>query len=69
MIVAGEYPVDMKSANREVHVSGYLGNRTGAVRDVDTGKQTGLYHLILGEGQNAVVGNGISAESVLCSTQ
>lgn len=35
-------------------------NSNSPFKDLDAGKPTGLYHLIIGEGQNAFVGNGKS---------
>lgn len=58
MDVAGEYPSDLKEAAPEVHVSGNAGRFSGPLEDVTVGRPTGLYHLVLGEGQNAFVGNG-----------
>jgi hypothetical protein len=55
--VAGEYPSDLKEAAPELHVSGYLG-KDETPFEVEHGDRTGLYHLVLGEGQNAFVGNG-----------
>ena len=56
--VAGEYPSSMAEALPELHVSGEtaLGPLMG--KRVDIGSRTGLYHLVVGEGQNAFVGNG-----------
>jgi hypothetical protein len=55
---AGEYPSDLKEALPEVHISGNAGRFSGPLRDVAVGGPTSLYHLVLGEGQNAFVGNG-----------
>ncbi|KAJ7092535.1 hypothetical protein C8R43DRAFT_1049895 [Mycena crocata] len=55
----GEYPSDLKSAFPQLHVSGNAGRASGPLEDVAIGKPTGLYHLILGAGQNAFVGNGV----------
>ncbi|KAJ7641620.1 hypothetical protein FB45DRAFT_825916 [Roridomyces roridus] len=54
----GEYPSDLKSVAPELHVSGH-GKFSGM------GKPTGLYHLIVGEGQNALVGNGLGGTSLI----
>ena len=43
----------------EVHVSGNKGKNGEPVVDATAGDPTGLYHLVLGEGQNAFVANGI----------
>ena len=46
---AGEYPCSLKDAAQEFRVSGTAGV---------VGSGTGMYHLVVGEGQNAFVGNG-----------
>lgn len=56
--IAGEYPSNLVEALPEVHVSGNAGRDSGPLIDVALGGDTGLYHLILGEGQNAFVANG-----------
>ncbi|KAJ7208655.1 hypothetical protein GGX14DRAFT_454051 [Mycena pura] len=61
----GEYPVTLAEAAGEVHASGNLGHYDGPLRDLDVGKPTGLYHLIVGEGQNAFVANGLGGTSLL----
>jgi hypothetical protein len=55
---AGEYPSNLKEALPELHVSGNAGRFSGPLKYVAGGGPTGLYHLVLGEGQNAFVGNG-----------
>ncbi|KAH8723205.1 hypothetical protein GQ44DRAFT_774258 [Phaeosphaeriaceae sp. PMI808] len=60
----GEYPSNLKEATPEVHVSGYLGSNDKPLQ-VEHGKRTGLYHLILGEGQNVFLGNGLGGTSLL----
>lgn len=61
----GEYPNGSKDALQELHWSGTLapsGCTDGLA--VDGGDPTGMYHLIFGKGQNAVVGNGkLSADT------
>lgn len=54
----GEYPVKTADALKDMHISGTLapGNLKGKM--VDGGDPTGMYHLIFGRGQNAVVCNG-----------
>lgn len=55
----GEYPSGTREAADELHWSGNLapqGMSDGIA--VDGGDPTGMYHLILGRGQHAVVGNG-----------
>jgi hypothetical protein len=61
----GEYPTKLKDAMKELHVSGDFapGRRSG--RWVEGGDPTGLYHLVVGEGQNAFVGNGLGGTSLL----
>ncbi|KAJ6588572.1 hypothetical protein B0H19DRAFT_923787 [Mycena capillaripes] len=61
----GEYPSDLKEGAPEVHVSGNAGRFSGPLRDVALGGPTGLYHLVLGEGQNAFVANGLGGTSLL----
>ncbi|KAJ6588514.1 hypothetical protein B0H19DRAFT_1205902 [Mycena capillaripes] len=61
----GEYPSDLKEAALEVYVSGNAGKFSGPLKDVALGGPTGLYHLVLGEGQNAFVGNGLGGTSLL----
>jgi choline dehydrogenase-like flavoprotein len=53
----GEFPRDLKSAMPEIHVTGKveIGSKLDAL---DGGDPQGLYHLIVGEGQNAFVANG-----------
>lgn len=64
----GEYPADVESAMKDLHVSGNItagGVLAGMLRgiNVDEGDPTGMYHLIFGKGQNAVVCNGESSLS------
>ena len=54
----GEYPVSSTDALEQLHVSGQFAPKFLPSISVDTGDPTGMYHLILGRGQNAVVGNG-----------
>lgn len=55
----GEYPSGTREAADELHWSGNLAPQgmTDGIA-VDGGDPTGMYHLILGRGQHAVVGNG-----------
>lgn len=58
----GEYPIDSGSALDDLHCSGTVapgGIFSGL--NVDEGDPTGMYHLIFGKGQNAVVCNGESS--------
>jgi hypothetical protein len=53
----GEFPVDLIEAAPELHVTGNL-EKEKKIADLDAGDPQGLYHLIIGEGQNAFVANG-----------
>lgn len=55
----GEYPSDVGSALGDLHFSGEV-SAGGIFKgvNVDEGDPTGMYHLIFGKGQNAVVCNG-----------
>lgn len=55
----GEYPTGSKEALGELHWSGQLSpsNYFDGI-DMDGGDPTGMYHLIFGKGQHAVVANG-----------
>jgi choline dehydrogenase-like flavoprotein len=61
----GEYPIELKDALKELHVSGDFA--PGGTRGmwVEGGDPTGLYHLVVGDGQNAFVGNGLGGTSLL----
>ncbi|KAJ4358336.1 uncharacterized protein N0V89_002918 [Didymosphaeria variabile] len=61
----GEYPNCLGDAALEFHVSGNAGRDGGRLLDLECGKRTGLYHLVLGEGQNVFVGNGLGGTSLL----
>lgn len=54
----GEFPVDLVQATPQVHMSGKILENDSEDVLVDTGDPTGLYHLYVGDGQNAFVGNG-----------
>lgn len=63
----GEFPSEILPTIRELHTTnaatdGVLG-RLGKYGD--GGDPTGLYHLIVGDGQNAFVGNGLGGTSLL----
>ncbi|THU97328.1 FAD/NAD(P)-binding domain-containing protein [Dendrothele bispora CBS 962.96] len=58
----GEYPSTLTEALPELHVSG---NPSSSGKDIGTGKPTGLYNLVLGEGQNAFVAKGLGGTSLL----
>lgn len=61
----GEYPSDLKDARKELHVSGNFAPGTMKGKWIEGGDPTGLYHVIVGEGQNAFVGNGLGGTSLL----
>jgi hypothetical protein len=61
----GEYPIELKDAMKELHVSGNFQPGKTKGEWVDGGDPTGLYHLVVGEGQNAFVGNGLGGTSLL----
>jgi len=54
---AGEYPITLKDASREFHLSD-ISSKTGVSKPVELGKKTGLYNLVIGEGQSFFSGNG-----------
>ena len=57
-LAAGEYPETVKEAGRELHLSGDFSTKDAGPVPIETGDPTSLYHLILGNGQNAFVANG-----------
>ena len=61
----GEYPSGFIDAMKQMHVSGNFapGILNGEI--VEGGDPTGLYHLVVGKGQNAFVGNGLGGTSLL----
>jgi hypothetical protein len=66
----GEYPTSLTSAAGEIRVSGdFVPSGAGAGRSlisgVEGGNPTGLYHLVMGDGQNAFMGNGLGGTSLL----
>jgi hypothetical protein len=56
----GEYPAGAVESLKEMHYSGTLGPACSGIRGVgvEGGDPTGLFHLVMGRGQSAVVGNG-----------
>lgn len=58
--LAGEYPATLKETLPQFHVSGESNSLKGKLKWVESGDPTGLYHLMVGEGQNAFVANGES---------
>ncbi|KAI3396784.1 hypothetical protein diail_11684 [Diaporthe ilicicola] len=62
----GEYPSGSGEALDELRWSGNLAPKGfGDGLGVDGGNPTGMYHLILGRGQHAVVGNGLGGTSLM----
>jgi hypothetical protein len=61
----GEYPTELDDAMKEFHVSGDFTPGQTKGKRVEGGDVTGLYHLVVGEGQNAFVGNGLGGTSLL----
>lgn len=61
----GEYPVSAVDAFGELHVSGNAAANNAPIKDLNAGDPTALYHLVLGEGQNAFVANGLGGTSLL----
>jgi hypothetical protein len=57
-VTAGEYPTTAVEALPELHVSGSFTPLNNDGRYVREGDAQGLYHLVLGKGQNAFVANG-----------
>lgn len=54
----GEYPTGMRESAGELHCSGDFAPGFLHGIDVNAGDPTGMYHLIFGKGQNAIVCNG-----------
>ncbi|KAJ7596444.1 hypothetical protein C8J56DRAFT_917433 [Mycena floridula] len=61
----GEYPSALLETTAELHVSGTLTLRKRRPIELEDGDPTGLYHLILGDGQNVFVANGLGGTSLL----
>jgi hypothetical protein len=60
----GEYPVAMTEAVQELHTSGELS--VGWLgQQIETGSPTGMFHLMFGKGQNAIVCNGLGGTSLM----
>lgn len=55
----GEYPEKTVDALKEMHVSGTFAPHWFRGKMVEGGDPTGMYHLFMGRGQNAVVCNGM----------
>ncbi|KAH7120954.1 hypothetical protein B0J11DRAFT_589799 [Dendryphion nanum] len=61
----GEYPRSSKEVLRDLHVSGRSRNRFGWMKLFGSRIRTGMYHLIEGDGQNVLVGNGLGGTSLI----
>ena len=61
----GEYPTKLMDCMKELHISGQFAPNGRKGLWVEGGDPTGLYHLVVGEGQNAFVGNGLGGTSLL----
>ncbi|OAQ98045.1 hypothetical protein LLEC1_04478, partial [Akanthomyces lecanii] len=53
----GEYPTSFLEAASELHISGKTGKRAKRGQKATCGKSTGMYHVVRGKGQSAVVCN------------
>ncbi|KAK4669784.1 uncharacterized protein QC763_206010 [Podospora pseudopauciseta] len=61
----GEYPTGAVEAFKELHYSGQLAPAFLKGKLVEGGNPTGMYHMIFGKGQNAVVCNGLGGTSLI----
>ncbi|ORY71697.1 glucose-methanol-choline oxidoreductase [Pseudomassariella vexata] len=61
----GEYPSDMGDALDQVHYSGEFAPGWLPKKIVNGGDPTGMYHIIFGNGQNAIVANGLGGTSLM----
>ncbi|KAI9686139.1 MAG: hypothetical protein M1822_003794 [Bathelium mastoideum] len=61
----GEFPTTLEEAAMQLHVTGDEATSDDRSIPIDKGNKTGLYHLMVGEGQNAFVGNGLGGTSLL----
>ncbi|KAL2163083.1 hypothetical protein VTH06DRAFT_6919 [Thermothelomyces fergusii] len=61
----GEYPRGPADAVRELHCSGAFAPGWLKSLPIDAGDPTGLFHLVMGRGQSAVVGNGLGGTSLI----
>ncbi|KAK6075726.1 glucose-methanol-choline oxidoreductase [Seiridium cupressi] len=61
----GEFPVDTGDALDQVHYSGEFAPGWLPKKCVNGGDPTAMYHLIFGNGQNAVVCNGLGGTSLI----
>lgn len=64
----GEFPEELKDAARDIRISGEFApgdRRSIPGKLVSGGNPTGLYHFMMGDGQNAFVGNGLGGGSLV----
>ncbi|KAK4239136.1 cholesterol oxidase [Achaetomium macrosporum] len=61
----GEYPSGTVESFKELHCSGVLAPGPLKGKMVEGGDPTGLFHLVLGRGQSAVVANGLGGTSLI----
>lgn len=65
----GEFPTSDVPAFKELHLTNAatdgIGGKLAQFARREGGDPTGLYHLIVGDGQNAFVGNGLGGTSLL----
>ena len=61
----GEFPSKLREAVPEVHISGHYHRGRDPKVPVNLGKRAGLYRLMLGAGQNILVGIGLGGSSLL----
>lgn len=64
----GEFPGKLQDALKELHISGEFApgdRRSVSGHLVDKGDPNGLYHFVVGEGQNVYMGNGLGGTSLL----
>ncbi|GAO15365.1 hypothetical protein UVI_02010290 [Ustilaginoidea virens] len=63
----GEYPLTSKQALRQVRLSGHVGKPFSESTKVQCGNRDGMYHIVVGHGQTAVVANGLGGGSLINS--
>ncbi|KAF2656879.1 FAD/NAD(P)-binding domain-containing protein [Lophiostoma macrostomum CBS 122681] len=61
----GEYPSSLKDVTRDFHVTGETTSGSSLTSKWTSGRKTGMYHLIQGEGQDVFVGNGLGGTSLI----
>ncbi|KAK2784915.1 ERAD-associated protein [Emmonsiellopsis sp. PD_33] len=61
----GEYPTTAAEAAPEFHISGAFSAFDMKGRYTNVGDSQGLYHLVLGQGQNAFMANGLGGTSLI----